>query len=66
MNKFNLLAFTFFYAAFAWASNPETTVFRQGSDGTTVLVQQGTDFGFFMPETGGYLKTGLILGAKSL
>ena len=48
------------------AATPATTVLRKGADKTMVLAQSGTDFGFFMPETGGYLKAGLILGEKSL
>jgi len=51
---------------FAQAAEPTTTVLRKAADRTMVLAQGGTDFGFFSPETGGYLKTGLILGDKSL
>lgn len=48
------------------AAGPSTTVLRKGADRTLVLAQAGTDFGFFSPETGGYLKTGLMLGEQSL
>lgn len=48
------------------AAEPNTTILRNGSDQTMVLAQSGTEFGFFMPETGGYLKTGLMVGEKSL
>lgn len=48
------------------AANPVTTVLRKGSDKTLVLAQNGTDFGFFMPETGGYLLTGLMVGEQSI
>jgi hypothetical protein len=63
---------TVLFALFAWlavaaqAAEPSTTVLRKGADRTLVLAQGGTDFGLFSPETGGYLKTGLILGDKSL
>ncbi len=48
------------------AAAPNTTVLRKAADKTLVLAQNGTDFGFFMPETGGYLFTGLMVGEKSL
>ena len=48
------------------AAPPVSTVLRKGTDKTLVLAQSGTDFGFFMPETGGYLLTGLMVGEKSL
>ena len=48
------------------AASPSTTVLRQGTDKSLVLAQNGTDFGFFMPETGGYLLTGLMVGEKSI
>jgi hypothetical protein len=41
-------------------------ILRDSEDAISVLSPNGTDFGFFMPETGGYLKTGLIVGEKSL
>lgn len=48
------------------AVTPATTILRKGTDKTMVLAQNGTDFGFFMPETGGYLLTGLKVGSQSL
>jgi hypothetical protein len=48
------------------AAEPATTELRRGADKTLVLARQGTDFGFFMPETGGYLLTGLQCGEQSL
>jgi len=48
------------------AAAPGTTVLRKGADKTLVLAQNGTDFGFFMPETGGYLISGVMIGQKSL
>lgn len=48
------------------AATPTTTVLRKGADKTMVLAQNGTDFGFFMPEAGGYLLTGLMVGSQSL
>lgn len=48
------------------AATPATTVLRKGADKSLVLAQNGTDFGFFMPETGGYLLTGLMVGEQSL
>jgi hypothetical protein len=43
----------------------EPYILREAEDAVSVLSPNGTDFGFFMPETGGYLKTGLIVGKKS-
>ncbi|MDP4277007.1 MAG: DUF4450 domain-containing protein [Bacteroidota bacterium] len=60
-----LLLLTGFVLA-AFSQSPKTVILRQEKDGSCVLSQFGTNFGFFMPETGGYLYTGLILGDKSL
>jgi len=64
--KTNLLALLVLLSFYVRAAEPNTTVLRKGMDRTMILAQGGTDFGFFSPETGGYLKTGLILGDKSL
>ena len=60
------LALLFWMSATVQAATPSTTVLRKAADRTMVLAQGGTDFGIFSPETGGYLKTGLMLGDKSL
>jgi len=51
---------------FIMAKGSKTYILREGKDGTSVLSKWGTQFGFFMPETGGYFQTGIILGEKSL
>ena len=60
------IALLFWMSATVQAATPGTTVLRNAADRTMVLAQGGTDFGVFSPETGGYLKTGLMLGDKSL
>lgn len=65
--KRNILLALFAVLAFnLLAASPATTVLRKGADKSLVLAQNGTDFGFFMPETGGYLLTGLMVGERSL
>jgi hypothetical protein len=64
--KMSLIALFVLLSVTVQAAEPSTTVLRKGTDGTMVLAQGGTDFGIFSPETGGYLKTGLMLGDKSL
>lgn len=63
--SFCVLLLSCFIAFQAEAQSPETIVLRQGTDESCVLSQHGTNFGFFMPETGGYLFTGVIIGEKS-
>lgn len=64
--KRNIFLFLFALAFFSLQGvKPEIKVLRDGGNGTGVLSQYGTNFGFFMPETGGYLYTGLICGDKS-
>lgn len=48
------------------AKNPEYRILRDEGKGTGIISQFGTNFGFFMPETGGYLLTGIICGEKSI
>lgn len=48
------------------AKNPEFRILRDEGKGTGIISQYGTNFGFFMPETGGYLLTGIICGEKSI
>jgi hypothetical protein len=66
LKKRLLLTLVLLCALLASAESPKSFALRQGMDKTAVLTQVGTDFGFFMPETGGYLKTGLLLNDKSL
>jgi hypothetical protein len=66
IKKFSLLALMVVVSMTLEAAAPSTTVLRSGADKALVLAQGGCDFGFFMPETGGYLKTGLMLGEQSL
>jgi len=54
------------FCALTQAVEPEIITLREGSDGSSVLSQYGTNFGFFMPETGGYFYTGLIVGDESI
>lgn len=61
-----IIALLFWLSTAVQAATPSTTVLRIAADRTMVLAQGGTDFGCFMPETGGYLKTGLMVGEKSL
>ncbi|HET9570314.1 MAG TPA: DUF4450 domain-containing protein [Bacteroidales bacterium] len=66
MMKKSLFALALWCSLTARAAEPNSTVLRMGSDRVVVLTQKGTDFGFFSPETSGYLKTGLMLGNQSL
>ncbi len=61
-----IIALLFWLSTALQAATPNTTVLRNAADRTMVLAQGGTDFGLFSPETGGYLKTGLMVGDKSL
>jgi hypothetical protein len=65
MKRYVISVLLVFAAKICLAAGPNY-VLREAADGTSILSQSGTEFGFFMPETGGYLKTGLILGEKSL
>lgn len=48
------------------AAEPKTVTLRQGQGGQRVLSQHGSTFGFFMPETAGYLYTGLMVGQQGV
>lgn len=50
----------------AVATEPNTVALRQGPGGQCVLSQHGSSFGLFMPETAGYLFTGLMVGDEGV
>jgi len=66
MKRYTFLLFFVFVFFSLQGKSPESMVLRDVGNGTEVISQYGTNFGFFMPETGGYLYTGLILGDKSI
>ena len=49
-----------------FAKEPENYVLRSEKAGETILSLKGTEYGFFMPETGGYLRVGLLSEGKSI
>jgi hypothetical protein len=66
MKKYIILLLSAFVYFSLQGIKPETRVLRYEGNGIGVLSQYGTNFGFFMPETGGYLLTGVICGEKSM
>lgn len=61
-----LIILTFFYASFLAATGNANLTLREYKDGSCIVSSKGTDFGFFMPETGGYFRTGIISGDNSV
>lgn len=65
----NTLLLRFLFILLAWSvlsdSAAQTTALRQGQDKSLVLAHKGLAFGFFMPETSGYLRLGCAVDGKS-
>lgn len=60
-----IILFLCFSQAFI-AQNNKYYLLKDGGNKVGVISRGGTDFGFFMPETGGYFLSGIMTGSKGL